>query len=532
MWFSAQHQVVVYTVPEPAQIVAAIDGARQVNGTMVAVPATAVALQLARVLGLPVPPLLDLVGYDWPMPPGRSPYDHQRHMANFHVLHPRAFNLSEMGTGKTSPVLWAADYLMQQGLVHSALILAPLSTLKRVWDDEIFRMFVAKRKARILHSAVAQDRLDNLRRPADFYIINHDGLGIGTRRTHLKLELGPLASYIRDNPRIDLVIVDEASAYKDHATLRSRILRATIGSKPFIWCLSGTPTPNAPTDAYGLARLTGNLAGESFKSFQGRTMLRVSQFKWVPRANSAETARAALTPAIRYSRAECIDLPECVVETRDVELSPTQERAYKELKKDLQVTLSNGRIITAVNEAVLRLKLVQIACGAVYGPDREVHKTDCGPRLKILKEVIDEAGAKVLIFAPLTSVVQLLFAELKAEYGEHAVARVYGGTSQKERSEIFRRFEQEAEPRMIVADPSTMSHGLTLVAADTSVWFGPTDKGEIYDQACARINRPGQKRKMLIVRLASTPVEREIYKRLAEKQSLQGAVLKLAEEER
>jgi SNF2 family DNA or RNA helicase len=227
-----------------------------------------------------------------------------------------------------------------------------------------------------------------------------------------------------------------------------------------------------------------------------------------------------------------VDLPECVVETRDVDLSPTQERAYRELKKDLQVTLAGGKVVTAVNEAVLRLKLIQIECGAIYGPDHEVHRTDCSPRLKVLKEVIDEAGGKVLIFSPLTSIVRLLEHELKAEYGEHAVATVFGGTSPKQRDDIFRRFEQEAEPRIINADPGTMAHGVTLVQANTIVWFGPHDRGEIYQQANARMNRPGQKRRMLVVRLASTPVVREIYKRLHANESLQNVVLKLVENER
>ena len=419
---------------------------------------------------------------------------------------------------------------MELGIIHKALVLAPLSTLKRVWDDEIFRAFVNRRRAVILHGS-RQDRLDGLRRDRDFYIINHDGLGIGTRRVNHKLELGPIAEKLRDNPLVDLVIVDEASAYKDGATQRSRILRQVIASKPYIWLASGTPTPNAPTDAWSLARLAGNLMGESFLSFQGRTMMRVSQFKWVPRASSAEIVRKALSPAVRFSRAECIDLPECLTVTRDVPLSPTQEKAYKEFKRDLQLIVK-GKIITAVNEAALRTKLLQISSGAIYGPNREVHRLDVKPRLDVLKEVIDEAGAKVLVFACFTSVVNLLFSELKEEYGENAVARVYGDTSPKARDEIFRKFETEEEPRIIVADAGTMSHGLTLVAANTTAWWSPTDKNETYEQANARMNRSGQVNKMLIVRLASTPIEREIYRRLAEHQSLQGAVLSLVEEDR
>lgn len=530
MIYSAAHNVIVYKHENPGQIAGAISGARQINDHYVAVPATLFSLQLARLVGLPVPPVLDIMGYDWPMTPGRAPYAHQKYMASFAALHPKHFNLSEMGTGKTLAALWAADYLMREGAVKKCLIVSPLSTLQRVWNDEIFRNFMGRRTACVLHGE-RQKRLDGLRKDCDFYIVNHDGIGVGSSRGSRGITIGPLAEQFRQRSDINLVIIDEASAYNDGATQRTKILRQVIADKPYVWLMSGTPTPNAPTDAWSLARLIGNLQGESFRSFTGRTMAQVSTFKWVPRSNSAEIVRKVLSPAVRFSRAECIDLPECVVETRDVPMSPTQDKAYKDLKKDLKVVIGKGAI-TAINEAVLRLKLIQIACGAVYGADHEVHKTDAAPRINVLKEVIDEAGGKVLVFAPLTSVVNMLFAELKAEYGEQAVARIYGGTSQNARSETFRAFEQDAEPRIIVADPGTMSHGLTLIAANTIVWFGPTDKPEVYDQANARINRPGQIRKMLVVRLASTNIEREIYRRLAEKQGLQGAILKLAEEDR
>lgn len=528
--YSAAHNCVIYQA-NPAPICALLPDARALSAHHVAVPVDLRSFQVLRLLGMPVPNLLDIAGYDWPMQPGRQPYAHQKYMASFHALHPKSFNLSEMGTGKTLAALWAADYLMKQGVVHKCLILSPLSTLRRVWDDEIFRGFCGKRTAGILYGD-RHDRLRALSGNADFYIINHDGLGVGSKRGRRGIELGSLASEIGARRDIDLVIVDEASAYKDSTTQRTKILRQVIQDKPYVWLLSGTPTPNSPVDAFSLARLAGNLQSESLRSFTDRTMYKVSMFKWLPKASSSETVRRALSPAVRFSREECIDLPECVVETRDVDLSPTQEKAYKELKRDLQVVLGAGKTVTAVNEASLRIKLLQITSGAVYGLNREVHKTDAAPRLAVLREVIDEAGAKIIVFASFTSVVDMLASQLREIYGGDAVAKVYGGTGQAARSEIFRRFESDVFPRIIVADPGTMSHGLTLVAANTIVWWSPTDRLETYQQANARINRPGQIRKMLIVQMAGTKIEHEIYKRLGEKASLQGVILKLAEEGR
>ena len=78
---------------------------------------------------------------------------------------------------------------------------------------------------------------------------------------------------------------------------------------------------------------------------------------------------------------------------------------------------------------------------------------------------------------------------------------------------------------MLIADPSTMAHGLDFSCADTAVWFAPVDDNEKYEQARDRI--VGAKSAGLVIHLASTPVEREIYRRLQEKQTLQGAILDL-----
>ena len=206
---------------------------------------------------------------------------------------------------------------------------------------------------------------------------------------------------------------------------------------------------------------------------------------------------------------------------RAVELSEAQKKAMTEFKRELKATFKDGQV-TAVNEAALRTKLIQISCGAVYGEQHAVHKVDAAPRLAVLREVIGECREKILIFAPLTSVVSLLYTELSRDY---TVEVINGAVSAGKRSEVFRDFQSAENPRIIVADPRTMAHGLTLTAASTIIWYGPTDQPEIYTQANGRINRPGQTKSMLVVRLASTNIEREIYKRLDNKQGLQGLML-------
>ena len=510
MYFSEQHRAVVYALRNPEQVLQCVPSAVRINGHGVAVPVRLDTMAACSKLGLPIVNPMR-VGYDWP---GRfTPFEHQRYMAGFMAMSPKCFNLSDMGTGKTLGCLWAADYLMKLGQVKKVLIVCTLSTMNSAWGDEIFRHFLGQRAFSILHGTVER-RLAALKQDVDFYIINHDGITVRG-----------MAEALAARADIDLVIVDEASAYKHSGTRRYKTMRLLLANRPRAWLLTGTPAANTPTDAWGLAKLI-NATNMSFNAFRDATMVRVSNFKWVPKHDAAQTVARTLQPAIRFKREDCIDLPECMIETREVGLSDKQRQAYEKMKKELAITMHNGTVIDAVNEAVLRGKLIQIACGAMYGPEHEVHHLDAGPKVDELKQVLDNVSAKTLIFAPLTSVVHMLYRSLSKEY---PVAMITGSVGQKQRTDIFRDFQEAADPRIIVADPRAMAHGLTLTAANTVVWFGPIDSLEVYLQANARINRPGQKNRMLIVHLASTPVEREIYRRLAEKESLQGAVLKIVE---
>lgn len=526
MFLSEKHNVVVYPNVEAVQLKAQIASATVLNASTAALPYDIESMQLARLCGLPALSPINR-DYDWPCDPSifpKGPKEHQRSMAAFMSLHPRCMNLSAMRTGKTMGTAWAAEFLMDQGLVQRVLVICTLSNIERVWGNALYRHFLGQRKAVVLYGD-RKKRLDALAQDADFYIINHDGIKLGAAKTTKGFVGGVMVDALRDRDDINLVIVDEATAFKLSSTDRYKCLRMIIEKKPYVWLLTGSPTPNAPTDAWAYRKLLFPAVTESFMGFRQRTMLRVSQFKWIPKREAPEIVAKFLQPAIRFAREDCIDIPPITIEQIECDLSPTQAKAYKQMREELALTVSNGEKINAVNEAVLRTKLIQIACGAIYGPDKEAHSTDARPRLDLLKDLLEESDGKVLVFAPLTSVVNLLYREIKRE--GFSVEMVTGGTTPAQRNKIFKAFELEADPHVIVADPGTVAHGLDLSTASTIIWYGPTDKLEIYQQANARIDGPNQRRKQVAIQIASTPVEREIYKRLDEKRTMQGLILEM-----
>jgi SNF2 family DNA or RNA helicase len=524
MWYDPQRRLIIYNASDPLALAAACPDARQLPDGRVAVPAHMPNLVALDKLGLPLPRFMD-DAYDWPIHPSRKPLPHQKTMANFMVTHPRSWNLSDMGTMKTLSALWAADFVMQRYPKGQCkcLIVAPLATLQRTWGDAIFENFLGRRSYVILHGTAIQREMI-LANDVDFYIINHDGLGVGMPENP-KMPPRGFAAALMARTDIQIALVDEASAYNDAGTRRNKIARQLIARKPWLWLMTGTPTPNAPTDAYGMAKVMNNARGESFKSFQQRTMTQITSFKWVARKGCEVSVKDMLSPAIRFRIEDCVDLPECVTQFKDAELSPEQTRAYKKMKIEARASIGKGQI-TAVNEAAIRLKLIQIACGAVYDGARDVHYLPAPGRLRVLHEAIEQCSEKIIVFAPLTSVLRLLHKELSKSW---STAIVNGEVSYKERSDIFKAFQQDKDPRIIIADPRAMSHGLTLVAATMIIWYAPIDSNETYRQANKRIDRPGQTKTTTIVQIASTAVEREIYRRLDANESLQGSILKLME---
>jgi len=524
-YYDKQHDVLIYPArytPNPTYL----PEARPINGSWFGVKRTLRNCQILRFLNFPVPFIITDENYHWPIERGRKPLAHQKVMANFMVLNPRSFNLSDMGTMKTLSTLWAADWMMRQHPpgTYRALIVAPLSTLERVWANAIFRNFMSNRSFEILHGN-EDARRKGLAKKADFSIINFDGVGVGAH-VRKKFELDGFSRELSERSDIKMVIVDECSAYKDATTKRHRLARLILGKRECLWMLTGTPTPNAPTDAYGLAKLVNNAFGKSFSTFQSESMIKITQFKWKPLADGYEKARRLLTPSIRYDLADVWDGPEITTQQREVGLSPAQKKMMADLKRDLVVQAKTGHLISAPNEAAARQKFIQISLGAIYDENHKAHLIDAGPRIEELRSLLEQASGKVLIFSPLTSVVHLLHKTLM-KTAHWTCEIVNGETSPKERNRIFESFQQSptSEPRILIADPGTMAHGLDLWQARTVIWYGPSDKTELYLQANRRAYRPGQTHPVTVVQIVSNALEREIYRRLESNTSLQGSLL-------
>ena len=440
--------------------------------------------------------------YPWP---GRyKPMAHQVETAAFLTLHRRAFVFSEPGTGKTLSALWAADYLMQRGEVRRVLILCPLSIMQSAWMGDISNSII-HRSAIVAHHPQASRRIEMIQQNYEIVITNYEGLNL-------------IASEIVNDGRFDLVIVDEANAYKTATTRRWKALASIIKPNTFLWMMTGTPASQSPVDAYGLAKLVNpDGVPKFYTAWRDKVMNKVTMFKWAPKADAKDIVHEALQPAIRFTKEQCLDLPPVMTTTREVPLTPQQAKYYNLLKERMVVPAA-GETISAVNAAAGVSKLLQISCGAAYTDDKEVVEFDAAPRLGVLEEILEETDRKVLIFALFRSSIDSIHTHLLKK--GIAAECIHGGVTASKRADIIRRFQETPDPRVLVMQPQATAHGITLTAADTVVFYGPLMSVEQYIQCIARADRKGQHSdKVTVIHIQGSPIEKKMFKALGGKVS-------------
>jgi SNF2 family DNA or RNA helicase len=398
---------------------------------------------------------------------------------------------------------------LTQGAVKRVLVVCPLSIMQAAWQADLFK-FAVHRTVDVAYGE-RNKRKAIINGLADFVIINYDGVKI-----------------VEDeiiNGGFDLIIIDEANAYKNSRTERFKVMRKIVSHDKWLWMMTGTPAAQSPLDAYGLAKLCiPARAPTLYSTYRDMVMYQLTRFKWIPKPNAVAAVHELLQPAIRFEKKDCLDLPDVTHTSRFAPMSAQQLKYYKQLKKDMLIEAA-GEEISAVNAAANLNKLLQIACGAVYTDTKNVIEFDVSDRLNAVTEVINEASHKVLIFVPFTHTLVML-KEYLTKQGITAEI-INGNVSVTKRTDIFKRFQEDVDPRVLLIQPQAAAHGVTLTAANVVIWYAPVTSSETYLQANARVHRQGQKNPVTVVHIEGSPVEASLYKMLQQKLDLHSQIIDL-----
>lgn len=427
-----------------------------------------------------------------------KPMAHQKVSIAFLKKQPKAFDMSDPGSGKTLvEIMDFADRRKKKG--KCALVIASKSLLEPAWGDDI-RKFAPNLTTSVAYATNRQSAFDAT---ADVYITNHDAV-----RWLAQKPKGWFAKF-------DTLIVDESSAFKHHTAQRSKGLAKISKFFDYIRLMSGTPNTNGVCDLWHQVFVLdgGKRLGRSFFGFRSALCVpeqvgpAASMVKWVDKENAEAIVSALISDiVIRHRFEDCVDIPANHQYSVNYHLPKKHMEKYKELEDNSSLILKKSSV-TAINGAVLYGKLLQLASGAVYNDDGGYSLIDT-ERYSLVLDLVQERQHSVVFFHWQHQRDQLI---------EMAIARkvryalIDGTVSGKKRDEVVKHY-QAGFYDVIFAHPQSAGHGLTLTKGTATIWTSPTHNLEHYLQGLKRVHRIGQKEKTeTIMVLAPGTVEERVY---------------------
>lgn len=401
-------------------------------------------------------------------------HEYQRRAVSHLYAYPRSALFMIPGLGKTAITLSALTE------VHlPALVIAPKKVIEETWPEEI-----PKWRPDLTYSLVRGDktqRLARLNENTDIHLITRDTFGddlfIGRRKHNYKT-----------------IILDELSGFKNRGSKRWKFANRLVKDIPYVWGLTGTPTPNSLLDLWPQMFLLdrGARLGRTVTSY------RTQYFQPKPRLQNGVVPGYTLIPGsdpIIHSLIDDIcmsvdqsnaDYPARLDSYHRFNLGPKARKAYTQMHKQFVVEV--GETLASVEHAAAKTnKLSQIANGFVYHSGLiGVDESDAAEtthyhmdKMEILQSILEDAqGAPALVF-------------YRFQEDKRRLLHLPGAVDIKSPHSV-ERWNRGNIP-ILIAHPQSAGHGLNLQKGGSlMIWYGLTWSSEEYVQGSGRLIRPGQ----------------------------------------
>lgn len=418
-----------------------------------------------------------------------KPHGYQDHATQHAIDNPFAGLFLEMGLGKTVATLTAIDKLMFDELeISKVLVIAPKRVAQGTWTDEKDKWEHLQHLKISVVLGTERERKEALRAKADIYIINRENVAW-------------LVSFFGGAWPFDLLVIDELSSFKNPKSQRFKALRMIRPKVQRVIGLTGTPAPNGLMDLWSQVYLLdqGERLGKSITTYREKYFNPGKHnghivYEYKVRDSSYDEIYSKISDICISMKAEdYLELPKRIDNMIEVKLPLKIQEQYEEFERKQILALEDLADISAVNAAALTNKLLQFANGAVYDSERnwyEVHQE----KLEALEETIEAAnGQPVLICYSYKHDVERIMQHLKA----------YKPVMLKSSQDVDRWNKKEIA--VLLGHPASMGHGLNMQqGGHIIVWFGLPWSLELYQQACARLDRQGQQKAVINQRLITT----------------------------
>lgn len=426
----------------------------------------------------------------------------------------------DMGLGKTVTTLTAIKELLDNCIISNALVIAPKKVTQVTWSDEIKNWKHLQGLTISVIDGTAKQRREAMAAKADIYAVSRDNI------VWLVLECGGVKL------PYDMVVIDELSSFKNHASKRFRAMRKVRKFIPRVVGLTGTPAPNGLIDLFAQMYLIdeGQRLGKTVTAYRDRFFRPgkrngdiVYTYELKAPQNETEQQISDLISDITISMTaeDYLKMPDKIMLYDYVDLAPKVLAMYRDFEKEQILELINSdEPISAASAAALSNKLQQFANGAIYDAERNV-KDLHDEKLDKLEELVEAANGEPVLVAysykhDLERIMQKLkdYKPVKLEKPEHIAGWNAGKIP------------------VLVTHPASAGHGLNLQKGGHNiVWFGNTWSLELYQQFNARLYRQGQGKPVTIHHIVTRgTIDEKIIKSLEGKRETQDGLMESIKE--
>ena len=443
------------------------------------------------------------------------PHAYQQHCIDQIIRIKKLGLFLDMGLGKTVTTLTAIRELKYNRFqIRKVLVIAPKKVAEGTWTKEKDKWDHTRilRVSPVLGSQTK--RIRALNTPADIYIINRENVCW-------------LVDYYRNAWPFDMVVIDESSSFKSHSAKR---FKALAGISPHIDRmveLTGTPSPNGLEDLWSQIYLLdgGERLGKRYTWFRERYFQPDRRgadgmvYSYEAKPGTEQSILEKISDICISMKAEdYLQLPDITYHEIPVELDPKARKAYTELERQMVLALPEEETdISVASAATLSNKLLQLANGAIYDGDRQVHEIH-GCKLEAFLELVESLqGKPALVFYNFQHDRTRI---LNALSGKRLRVRELKNTQDEDDW-------NEGKIDILLAHPASSAYGLNLQQGGNHViWFGLTWNYELYTQANKRLHRQGQTEKVIIHHLACTGTrDEDVMEALSRKDDVQNWVM-------
>lgn len=441
-----------------------------------------------------------------------KPWNYQQYAINHIIDHEASGLFLDMGMGKTVSSLTAIEDLLLLGEATKVLVIAPKRVAEDTWSTEVEKWDHLKhlRISKIL--GTPKKREEAAESDADIYVTNRENVEW-------------LVDNYFKNWKWDTLIIDELSSFKSSKAKRFRALKKVRPYCKRIVGLTGTPAPNSLIDLWpqlylldGGERLGKTITGYRERYFVPGDRNQFVVFNYNLREGAEEAIHNKISDICVSMKADdYLDMPERIDNIVRIDMPKKALKEYEELEKELIIQLDDEDI-SASNSAVLTGKLLQMCNGAIYADETKEVINIHDEKLNALMDIIEAANGKpVLIFYSFKhDLIRIKDYLKKNKIKGHELGC----------SEDIKKWN-DGEIPVLLLHPASAGHGLNLqYGGNIIVWFGLTWSLELYQQACARLYRQGQKESVVIHHIiARSTVDEDVMKALQGKEINQNLLL-------